>query len=75
MKQEKNNNFFDESLLDIIVCPITKEKLILDKKTNGYNNIGIAGDEETHIKPSFVVLHWDGFQYRHFPDVKTKRRN
>ena len=34
MKQEKNNNFFDESLLDIIVCPITKEKLILDKKTN-----------------------------------------
>lgn len=34
MKQVKNKNFFDESLLDIIVCPITKEKLILDKKTN-----------------------------------------
>ncbi|MEC8099664.1 MAG: Trm112 family protein [Pseudomonadota bacterium] len=25
---------FDESLLDIIVCPVTKEKLTLDKKTN-----------------------------------------
>lgn len=32
--QVKNKNIFDESLLDIIVCPVTKEKLILDKKTN-----------------------------------------
>ena len=29
-----NKNSFDESLLDIIVCPVTKEKLILDKKNN-----------------------------------------
>ena len=28
----KYHNKFDESLLDIIVCPLTKEKLILDKK-------------------------------------------
>ncbi|MDC3024099.1 Trm112 family protein [Alphaproteobacteria bacterium] len=28
----KNKDRFDESLLDIIVCPLTKEKLILDKK-------------------------------------------
>ena len=27
----KNKDRFDESLLDIIVCPLTKEKLILDK--------------------------------------------
>ena len=32
--QVKNKNIFDESLLDIIVCPVTKEKLTLDKKTN-----------------------------------------
>ena len=32
--QVKNKNIFDESLLDIIVCPVTKEKLIFDKKTN-----------------------------------------
>ena len=30
----KNKDSFDESLLDIIVCPVTKEKLILDKKNN-----------------------------------------
>ena len=30
----KNKNFFDQSLLKIIVCPKTKEKLIFDKKTN-----------------------------------------
>ena len=29
-----DKNIFDESLLDIIVCPVTKEKLILDKKNN-----------------------------------------
>tara|TARA_B100001989_G_scaffold108334_1_gene75980 strand:- start:4698 stop:4892 length:195 start_codon:yes stop_codon:yes gene_type:complete len=29
-----NKDSFDESLLDIIVCPVTKEKLILDKKNN-----------------------------------------
>ena len=28
----KGHNKFDENLLDIIVCPLTKEKLILDKK-------------------------------------------
>ena len=32
--QVKNKNIFDESLLNIIVCPVTKEKLTLDKKTN-----------------------------------------
>ena len=32
--QVKNKNIIDESLLNIIVCPVTKEKLILDKKTN-----------------------------------------
>ena len=32
--QVKNKNIFDESLLDIIVCPVTKEKLTLDKKNN-----------------------------------------
>ena len=32
--QVKNKNIIDESLLNIIVCPITKEKLTLDKKTN-----------------------------------------
>ena len=30
----KNKNIIDESLLNIIVCPVTKEKLTLDKKTN-----------------------------------------
>ncbi len=30
----KNKDYFDESLLEIIVCPITKEKLIFDKKKN-----------------------------------------
>ena len=29
-----NIDSFDESLLDIIVCPVTKEKLIFDKKNN-----------------------------------------
>ncbi len=29
-----NKDSFDESLLDIIVCPVTKEKLIFDKKNN-----------------------------------------
>ena len=33
MKME-NKDSFDESLLDIIVCPVTKEKLILDKENN-----------------------------------------
>ena len=32
----KNKDSFDESLLDIIVCPVTKEKLILDKKIMNY---------------------------------------
>ena len=32
--QVKNKNIIDESLLNIIVCPVTKEKLTLDKKTN-----------------------------------------
>lgn len=32
--QLKNKNIFDESLLDVIVCPITKEKLTFNKKTN-----------------------------------------
>lgn len=30
----RNKDYFDESLLEIIVCPITKEKLIFDKKKN-----------------------------------------
>ena len=30
----KNKDYFDESLLEIIVCPITKEKLIFDIKKN-----------------------------------------
>ena len=30
----KNKDSFDESLLDIIVCPVTKEKLILDRENN-----------------------------------------
>jgi len=30
----KNKDYFDQSLLEIIVCPITKEKLIFDKKKN-----------------------------------------
>ena len=29
-----DKNIFDESLLDIIVCPVTKEKLILDRENN-----------------------------------------
>ena len=29
-----NKDSFDESLLDIIVCPVTKEKLIFDKENN-----------------------------------------
>ncbi len=33
MKME-NKDSFDESLLDIIVCPVTKEKLIFDKGNN-----------------------------------------
>ena len=33
MKME-NKDSFDESLLDIIVCPVTKEKLILDRENN-----------------------------------------
>ena len=32
--QVKNKNIIDQSLLNIIVCPVTKEKLTLDKKTN-----------------------------------------
>mgnify|MGYP001492802027 CR=1 FL=1 len=27
-----DNNFFDQSLLEIIVCPVSKEKLTYDKK-------------------------------------------
>ena len=30
----RNKDYFDESLLEIIVCPITKEKLIFDIKKN-----------------------------------------
>ena len=30
----KKKDSFDESLLDIIVCPVTKEKLTLDKENN-----------------------------------------
>ena len=30
----KNKNYFDQSLLKIIVCPVTKEKLTFDKKNN-----------------------------------------
>lgn len=30
----ENKDSFDESLLDIIVCPVTKEKLIFDKENN-----------------------------------------
>ena len=30
----KKKNSFDESLLNIIVCPVTKEKLIFDKEKN-----------------------------------------
>tara|TARA_B100001029_G_C14819617_1_gene316923 strand:- start:102 stop:290 length:189 start_codon:yes stop_codon:yes gene_type:complete len=30
----KNKNYFDQSLLEIIVCPVTKEKLTFDKKNN-----------------------------------------
>ena len=33
MKME-NKDSFDESLLDIIVCPVTKGKLIFDKENN-----------------------------------------
>ena len=33
MKKD-NKDSFDVSLLDIIVCPITKEKLSYDKKNN-----------------------------------------
>ena len=33
MKKE-NKDSFDESLLDIIVCPVTKGKLIFDKENN-----------------------------------------
>ena len=33
MKKTQNYNF-DESLLDIIVCPVSKEKLTFDKKNN-----------------------------------------
>ena len=29
-----NKNIFDQSLLKIIVCPKTKEKLVFDKKNN-----------------------------------------
>ena len=29
-----NKDSFDESILDIIVCPVSKGKLILDRKTN-----------------------------------------
>ena len=29
-----NKDSFDESLLDIIVCPVTKGKLIFDKENN-----------------------------------------
>ncbi|MBF96078.1 MAG: hypothetical protein CFH34_00687 [Alphaproteobacteria bacterium MarineAlpha9_Bin4] len=29
-----DNNFFDQSLLEIIVCPVSKEKLTYDKKNN-----------------------------------------
>ena len=28
----KNKNNFDQSILKIIVCPLTKEKLLFDKK-------------------------------------------
>ena len=30
----KKKNSFDESLLNIIVCPVTKEKLIFNKEKN-----------------------------------------
>ena len=30
----KKKTFFDESLLEIIVCPVSKEKLIYDKGRN-----------------------------------------
>ncbi len=33
MKKNKGYSF-DESLLDIIVCPVSKEKLTFDKKNN-----------------------------------------
>ena len=33
MKKD-NKDSFDVSLLDIIVCPVTKEKLSYDKKNN-----------------------------------------
>ena len=33
MKKTQNYKF-DESLLDIIVCPVSKEKLTFDKKNN-----------------------------------------
>ena len=42
---------------------------ILKDKTNGYYNLGVEGDEETHIKPSLIVLYWDGVQYRRLPDA------
>lgn len=45
---------------------------ILSEKTNGYNNLGIGGDKETHIKPDIIILYWDGIQYNRLYDRKTK---
>lgn len=45
---------------------------VLNQKTNGYNNIGVKGDEETHIKPDMVILYWNGIQYSYLLNSPTK---
>ncbi|MEQ9116124.1 MAG: hypothetical protein RLN62_04960 [Rickettsiales bacterium] len=45
---------------------------VLKDKTNGYNNLGVEGNEETHIKPGLTVLYWDGVQYRRLSNAQSQ---
>tara|TARA_A100000164_G_C21769225_1_gene705527 strand:- start:521 stop:709 length:189 start_codon:yes stop_codon:yes gene_type:complete len=48
------NNYFDESLLDILVCPVTKDKLIFDK--NKYELLSKKAKLAFPIKEGVPIL-------------------
>ena len=50
----KNEDSFDESLLDIIVCPVTKEKLSFDRENNEL--ISVKGKLAFPIKNGIPIL-------------------
>lgn len=60
-------DFSGKKPMEILNIPTYQKMYIYNQTTNGYYNIGVEGDEKTHIQDDIVILHWDGIQYRYIP--------